>query len=189
MRRILDPIKDRVPGFNPATIEQDGPRIILGLHEHYQRPPLSADATQGQLRPVGPMTMQTPAGSPVTLETLTWETMQRLSKAFFDSVNFLFPLVDREAFNSHVMPSLVRDGFNESMTSTVALLVFALGELAIGGLEGTPIHTYNGRQSGLRGGTSKAPPGLALFNEARKRIGFNLTECSIENVQVYALAG
>lgn len=32
------------------------------------------------------------------------------------------------------------------------------------------------------------PPGLLFFNEARKRMGFNLTECSLENVQIFALA-
>lgn len=189
MQNILEPIKDRVPGLNPATIDRDGTSIVLGIQEQNRRAPLGADGNLGQLKSIGPHSMQAPGGMPVTLESLTWETMQRLSKAYFDTLNFLFPLVDREVFNLDIMPSLARDGPNESMASTIALLVFALGELAISATEGIPIRVYRGRQSGLRGGTGRDPPGLVLFNEARKRMGFNLTECSIENVQAFALAG
>lgn len=181
MRRILEPIKDRVPGFNPATIERDGPSIVLGIHEHFQTAPLSC-----QTKTPEPMSTRIPSW---TLENLTWEGMERLSKSYFDTFNYLFPLVDRHAFNSETMPSLVRDALNESMASTIALLVFALGELAISGSEGIPLRAYNGRAGGLKGGTIMEAPGLVLFNEARKRIGFNLTECSIENIQAFALAG
>ena len=189
IQNILEPIKDRVPGLNPVTIDRDGPSIVLGVQEQNRRVPLGADGSLGQVVSIGPHSIRAPGGVPVTLESLTWETMQRLSKAYFDTLNFLFPLVDRGVFNSEIMPSLARDGPNESMASTIALLVFALGELAISGTEGIPIRTYGNRQSGLRGGTARDPPGLVLFNEARKRMGFNLTDCSIENVQAFALAG
>lgn len=189
MQHLLEPIKDRVPGLNPATIEQDGPKVVLGVHEHFRRMPLSADGSEGQMKTIGPLSMQAPGGIPVTLATLNWETMQRLSKAYFDSLNFLFPLVDRQVFNTEIIPSLVQGGCDESMPATIALLVFALGELVISGSQGIPIRVYNGRPSGLKGGTAREPPGLALFNEARKRMGFNLTQCSIENVQIFTLAG
>ena len=87
------------------------------------------------------------------------------------------------------MASVFNDGFDGSISSTLAFLVFALGEVAIAAVQGPPISVFNGRASGIRGGTAKHPPGLALYNEARKRMGFTLTECSLENVQVYALAG
>lgn len=189
MQHLLEPIKDRVSGLNPATIEQDGPRIVLGIHDHHQRMPLSADGSEGQMKTIGPLAMQAPGGLPVTLATLTWEMMQRLSKAYFDSVNFLFPLVDRQVFNTQIIPSLAQGGLDESMEATIALIVFALGELVISGTQGIPIRVYNGRPSGIKGGTAREPPGLALFNEARKRMGFNLTQCSIENVQIFSLAG
>lgn len=80
------------------------------------------------------------------------------------------------------------EGFDGDTDSVIALLVFALGELAIEGSRGTPIGVHNGRPSGLRGGSLRRPPGLALFNEARKRIGFVLTECDLENVQIFSLA-
>jgi hypothetical protein len=80
------------------------------------------------------------------------------------------------------------DGFDEGISSTLVCLVFALGEVAVS-VSGEPLSTYKGRVSGVRGGTRGRPPGLAFFNEARKRMGFALTECSIENVQMFALAG
>lgn len=116
--------------------------------------------------------------------------MQRLSKAYFDTFNLLFPILDRQFFMSDTLPSLFNRGFGQGITSTIAFLVFALGEVAIAGTEGLPIHvhSHNGRPSGIRGGSKGEPPGLDLFNEARKRMGFNLTECSLENVQIFALA-
>jgi hypothetical protein len=72
--------------------------------------------------------------------------------------------------------------------SVTALLVFALGEVAIEGSRGQPIEEEGGRPSGVRGGSITRPPGLALFNEARKRIGFVLTEGELENVQIFSLA-
>ncbi|KAB5581061.1 hypothetical protein GE09DRAFT_461373 [Coniochaeta sp. 2T2.1] len=188
-QHLLEPLKDKVPGLNPATIETEGPGIVLGFHDPNRRLPLTADGTQGQVKTIGPMSMQTPGVVPLTIGTLTWETMKRLAEAYFNTLNFLFPLVDRQVFLSETLPTIVQTGFDESMTSTVALIVLALGELAESATDGIPIRIYNGRPSGLRGGTAWEPPGLALFNEARKRMGFNLTECSVENVQIFALAG
>ena len=53
---------------------------------------------------------------------------------------------------------------------------------------GKPINAYRDRPSGLRGGSLERPPGLVFFNEARNRIGFVLTECDLENVQIFSLA-
>ena len=189
MQQLLEPIKDKVPGLNPSTIESDGPNIVLGTHEHNEREPLTAHASEGQSKTGGALSINTPDGAPMTVAALTWDTMQTLSKAYFDSLNFLFPLVDRRVFLSETLPALVHDGLSESTASTIALLVFALGELVISGSQGTPIKVRNGRPSGIRGGTAREPPGLPLFNEARKRMGFNSTECSIENIQIFALAG
>jgi hypothetical protein len=114
--------------------------------------------------------------------------MQRLSEAYFDSYNLLCPLLDRQHFMANTMPSVMSEGFGQGMAATIAYLVFALGEVAIAGSDGPPVHNHNGRPSGVRGGTISDPPGLDLFNEARKRMGFNLTDCSLENVQMFALA-
>jgi len=69
----------------------------------------------------------------------------------------------------------------------IALLVFALGEVASEGARDDPIDPYNSRERGVQGGTIKKPPGLAYFNKARKRIGVLSTQCELENVQIFCL--
>ncbi|KUI65989.1 hypothetical protein VM1G_01360 [Cytospora mali] len=70
---------------------------------------------------------------------------------------------------------------DDSVQSTLAYLIFALGEVAV--------DAYNDPSQRLSRGNAAQPPGLVYFNEARRRMGFNLTECSLENVQIFALAG
>jgi hypothetical protein len=124
----------------------------------------------------------------VTFPDLTWETMHRLATSYFDTFNFMYPFMDRQNFISDTLVKVHTEGFNGDTDSVIALLIFALGELALLGSGGDPIEAYKGQPSGLRGGTLERPPGLALFNEARKRIGFVLTECDLENVQIFSLA-
>jgi len=128
------------------------------------------------------------AALPITMSDLNWDSMQRLSKAYFDSFNLLCPVLDRHSFLSSTLPSVFSEGFSQDMASTIAFLVFALGEVALAGTSGPPIHVNNGRPSGVKGGSKGVPPGLDFFNEARKRMGFNLTDCNIENIQMYFLA-
>ncbi|KAF5982883.1 acetate regulatory DNA binding protein FacB [Fusarium bulbicola] len=119
--------------------------------------------------------------------SVDWETMQRLSKAYFDVINILHPVLDRQWFNSNVLSSIINNGFQEGALSSLVLLVFALGEVALTTSE-VPISAYKQRPSGIKGGTIDRPPGLAYFNEARKRMGFGMSEVSLENAQMLALA-
>lgn len=119
--------------------------------------------------------------------SIDWETMQRLTKGYFDAFNFLHPIMDRQWFSSNVLTSILNNGFQENTTSTLVLLVFALGEVAYTASE-VPVSAFKGRPSGIKGGTIDRPPGITYFNEARKRMGFSLTEVSVENVQMFALA-
>lgn len=96
--------------------------------------------------------------------------------------------MDRQNFISDTLTRVKAEGFDGDTDSVIALLVFALGELAIEGSTGSPIEFHDGRPSGIRGGTASRPPGLALFNEARKRLGFVFTQCNLENVQILSLA-
>jgi hypothetical protein len=127
-------------------------------------------------------------GTRITFPRLTRDVMHSLASAYFDTFNFMYPFMDRQNFISDTLTKVHTEGFNGDIDSVIALLVFALGELAVEGYRGTPIEVYKGRPSGVRGGTALKPPGLALFNEARKRIGFVLTDCELENVQIYSLA-
>ncbi|KAK4231456.1 hypothetical protein QBC38DRAFT_465745 [Podospora fimiseda] len=90
---------------------------------------------------------------------------------------------------TETLPSVFSQGFGASSATTVALLVFALGEAAHAGFDGRPIHMVEGHASGMRGGGAHLPPGLVWFNEARRRMGFQYTEVKLENVQIFALAG
>ncbi|KAM0296381.1 hypothetical protein ACHAO9_000022 [Fusarium lateritium] len=107
--------------------------------------------------------------------SIDWETMQRLSKGYFDVINILHPIMDRQWFNSNTLSSILSNGFQEGAISSLVLLVFALGEVALTTSE-VPISAYKQRPSGIKGGTIDRPPGLAYFNEARKRMGFALID-------------
>ncbi|KAK3330785.1 hypothetical protein B0H66DRAFT_74729 [Apodospora peruviana] len=189
VQQLLATVQPKVPSMDLSSVERDAPMTTLGAHNRSVKslPSTTALASRGQ----GPeMSVHGPAlgPSPISVSGLNWDTMQRLSKAYFDSINLVYPILDRHSFFSDILPSLFNDGFGQGMASTIAFLVFALGEVALAGSEGHPIHAHNGRPSGVKGGSKDEPPGLDLFNEARKRMGFNLTECSLENVQIFALA-
>jgi hypothetical protein len=170
------------------SLEQEGSAFIVRVHRG--TPTLPLDEALQERPFVG---MQTPAtrasgGARITFPALTRDTMHRLATAYFDTFNFLYPFMDRQNFISDTLTKVNTEGFNGDTDSVIALLVFALGELALEGTRGNPIDVTRGRASGIRGGTQARPPGLALFNEARKRIGFVLTDCDLENVQIYSLA-
>lgn len=194
IQQLLESLGPMEPGMNHANIEYDGPAIILGLHHSKNRLPSE---------PAGPMILIDPAphtaftiagprsagGLPLATSALTWDSMQKLSSAYFDTFNFVYPIMDRQSFVTDIMTPVFNGGFQDGISSILAFLVFALGEVALAGIQGVPNYTHGGRLTGLKGGSAVHPPGLALFNEARKRMGFSLGECSLENVQIFALAG
>lgn len=80
-----------------------------------------------------------------------------------------------------------RGCIDEGVSGTILLLVLALGRVAIGGNSGAPISVTDNQPSGFRGGSLEEPPGLAEFNEARRRFGFLAVDCTIEYVQIMLL--
>ena len=74
-----------------------------------------------------------------------------------------------------------------SPPTVLALLVFALGQLATEGIFGPPITNVSGAPSGIRGGAPLDPAGLELFNEARARIGSIAFHSDLVNVQILLL--
>ncbi|KAK0660087.1 hypothetical protein QBC41DRAFT_43839 [Cercophora samala] len=175
VQQLFASIQARLPNVNFSSLERDGVSHMLGVH----RPESQGLPSESTLRS---------ERSSGVLSTLTWENVRMWSQAYFDTINLFYPILDRQSFMQETLPSLFRSGFSNSISSTIALLVFALGEVSLEGREGAPVHVYNGRASGVKGGSKSHPPGLALFNEARSRMGFDLTECSLENVQIFALA-
>lgn len=114
---------------------------------------------------------------------LTIRRVNEYSSAYFNTFNMLLPLLDLDLFMDSIVTRVLREGYrNDDLESVVALLVFALGQLAIEGVTGRPAGGSKDEASGFRGGTIEKPPGLGLFNEARRRIGMiNMQPC-LENV-------
>ncbi|KAK3676216.1 hypothetical protein LTR78_003966 [Recurvomyces mirabilis] len=124
----------------------------------------------------------------VVFPTLGVQQIQELSDAYFNTFNVLYPVLNRETFMNGTVAKLLRDGYGDGDSASVlALLVFALGAVAVDGVFERPVSVVNGQPSGFRGGTVDHPPGLALFNEARRRLGFIWTQCTLENVQLNLL--
>ncbi|KAJ4259445.1 Zn(2)-C6 fungal-type domain-containing protein [Fusarium falciforme] len=188
MRQMFESLGQKPP--SPLG-EHDIPAFPRGLRDS------SIALPSEGLQPVGlsgNASLQVPlqlTGSPSALNlsppSVDWETMQRLSKGYFDVINFLHPIMDRQWFNSNTLTSILNNGFQEGAISSLVLLVLALGEVALTTSE-VPISAYKQRPSGIKGGTIDRPPGLGYFNEARKRMGFALSEVSLENIQMFALA-
>jgi hypothetical protein len=99
---------------------------------------------------------------------LTAERVRELSDSYFGTFNMAYPILDQHVFVAETLPPLLADGFSYGDVSVIlALLVLALGELAIEGISGDPVTSASGTSIGLRGGTLQNPPGIELFNEAR----------------------
>lgn len=188
IQHLFASVQPKLPHIDLSAFEKEGPASMVVLRRSdIQSLPTDMSSPVGRDSSIsmhGPVT----APTPITRHDLNWDTMQRLSKSYFDGINLLCPILNRQSFMADTLPKLFNSGFSQNAASTIAFLVFALGEVALAGSEGLPVHIYGGRASGVKGGTKDRPPGLELFNEARQRMGFNLTECSLENVQISALA-
>ena len=126
--------------------------------------------------------------SKVAFPSLGIQHIHELCDAFFNTFNVLFPLLNRDTFMNGTVAPLLRDGYADGDPNAVlALLVFALGQVANEGVFERPISSIGGQPSGFRGGTVDKPPGLAIFNEVRRRIGFVTTQATLESVQILLL--
>ncbi|KAK4247411.1 hypothetical protein C7999DRAFT_14545 [Corynascus novoguineensis] len=188
VQQLIASIRHKIPDLDLSCLEKEGPASVAATRRcELESLPKTVTKAIGQ-GPTMNMDEAVTAQGQTTITDLTWDAMQRLSKAYFDSFNLLCPILNRLSFMSETLPALFNNGVSDDISSAIVLLVFALGEVAIAGSEGPPVHMYNGRASGIKGGTKDEPPGLELFNEARRRVGCNLTECSLENVQMFQLA-
>jgi len=169
------------------TLESDGTSFLVRMHNGQPKLPMDEPL---QDRPfVGMQTQATrnSGGPRITFPALTRDAMYRLTAAYFDTFNFLYPFMDRRTFESDTLAKVCSEGFDGDVDSVIALMIFCLGEVAIEGLTGNPIGEFKGLPSGVRGGSTGRPPGLALFNEARKCLGFVITDSELENVQIFSL--
>jgi hypothetical protein len=108
--------------------------------------------------------------------------------ALRSNFNVLLPLLEANMFMDGAVARLLREGYrDDDPESVLALLVFALGQLAIEGVTGYPTRASHDESSGFRGGSIERPSGLGLFNEARRRIGMVSTQPCLETVQIMLL--
>jgi hypothetical protein len=120
--------------------------------------------------------------------TITIQQVQEYTDAYFDTFNLICPILRYDSFRDEISSRLLREGYADGDPECVlALMVYALGQVAIEGVFGEPISTQHGVPSGFRGGTHASPPGIETFNEARRRFGLVESTCAIENVQVLLL--
>lgn len=97
-------------------------------------------------------------------------------------------MLDEDVFMIGVVARVLQNGFVDRDIDTIlALTVFALGRTAIEGTLSGSIRSHDGSPSGFCGGSVENPPGIKLFCEARRRLGFVVTSCSLENIQVLLL--
>ncbi|KAK4168735.1 hypothetical protein QBC43DRAFT_341396 [Cladorrhinum sp. PSN259] len=178
VKQLLASIQPQVPHIDLTTLDEDGVATMLAIHRvaHEFVP----------IEPFGPTSAQTILNMP---GASILDHLRRLSEAYFDTFNSIYPILDRRYFMTQTLPTVFNDRFSATTSSTVAILVFALGEASMAGFDGPPLHIYDGRLSGVKGGSANKPPGIEWFNEARRRLGFNYTEISLENIQMFALAG
>ncbi|KAL2024199.1 hypothetical protein VTK56DRAFT_9355 [Thermocarpiscus australiensis] len=190
IQQLLASVRAKIPTLDLSVLEREGTACMIGFRRSLsQRLPKESAGVAGQDSGIDVHNSARDQPRAITPSDLDWDTVQKLSKAYFDSFNLLYPVLDRQFFMSTTLPALFSDGSSQGVESTLAFLVLALGEASIASSDGLPVHVYNGRESGVRGGTKDKSAGWDLFNEARRRMGFILTECNLENVQVFALAG
>lgn len=115
-----------------------------------------------------------------------WGSVAGQSTLYFDTFNLIHPVLDQETFMNHTIQSAAEDNLGASADSTLLYLVLALAEIAAATLYPEPIYADPGSHEEE---LQKRPPGLRFFNEARQRMGFLMAGCTLENIQIYILAG
>ncbi|KAK8126269.1 uncharacterized protein PG998_002028 [Apiospora kogelbergensis] len=129
----------RIAAMVEPLVKKNGAAAMLDLHA--RATPLPQDtfemaaSRRGSMVPSIEVPLRNPSGGlhmdPVSF---SWENMHRLSKAYFDTFNLLYPFMDRAQFQTEILSSVAANGFDESLNSTLACLVLALGEVAISGI-------------------------------------------------------
>lgn len=173
------------------TLSDEGSAFMIQVCNGMPKLPLDGVVFEQPFMGMQSQATRQQGGARVTFMYLTNDEMDRLAKAYFNTYNLLYPFMDRDSFMSDILLKVKSEGFDSDTISVIALLVLALGEVALDSVE-TPsqfgLRGDGGGNSNSIGTIERRHPGIKLFNEARKRIGFVLTDCELENVQVFSLA-
>jgi len=161
MQQLLATVQSKIPTLDLSSVERNRPTIMFSLQKSASQG-LPTNTAFRSIMPASGVSARTPApcSIPVTVPDVNWDSMQRLSKAYFDTFNLIHPVLDRRSFLTQTLPSVFNNGFGEDLASTITFLVLALGETALAASDGLPLYSYNGRSSGIKGGSKDRPPGL-----------------------------
>lgn len=176
--------------FAPASVESQTAALL------FQKTPWSWVQQLEVLKHPEPLPRDGNGGAPMafgfveansTVSSLTVEIMRTYSNVFFATFGRIWPQVISNAeFEASIMSAVVTSGFDRTINQAItvtALLIFALGKAAMDFTFGNTAHPG----SGARGGIRDSPPGLDLFNEARRRFEDMATQTNIEHIRIQLL--
>lgn len=116
--------------------------------------------------------------------------IQDYTDAYFKTYHTLLPILDEKEFVEDVVARVICGNYPDGDPRTVlALTVFALGQMALECTVRQKASRERRFRSGFRSGSAGRPPGIELFCEARRRLGFISTSCTLDNVQILLLQG
>ena len=120
--------------------------------------------------------------------TLNRRYVESICSIYFRTFHCTYPILDRSHFYSTLLPQVCSNSFSgNDSSSALVLMILALGTLAWEGAMGPRIVDETGRETGIRGGSAKNPPGLVFLNQAIARLGVALTQWNTENLMCYIL--
>ncbi|ETN39399.1 uncharacterized protein HMPREF1541_05622 [Cyphellophora europaea CBS 101466] len=130
------------------------------------------------------------------LADLSVSTVRELSDAYFATFNLMTPVLDRKLYFHRTLGAAINGGFGYDADSCVVLMTMALGCWGSQTLSESHRTSPLYHPSPLSDRSHHTPseqstrdlPGLAFYNEARKRIGFLECEHSMQICQFYLLA-
>ena len=168
-------------------IKEDGTPWFLKLDLAKHSSGLPAEHFMSR-SPTGTPDQHTARSKRVRFPALPEETIKKYVWQYFDTYNVLYPLLDKTDFCNKHLWQVIQNGFgDQDLSSILCLLVLALGKVA-DVVQSRDHSSYVGAHSNSMDGiTPEHPPGLEIFNEARKRLGFTVSQCNLENIQIMLL--
>ena len=121
---------------------------------------------------------------------LSVSLVRELSTAYFTTFNLANPILDREFFMRHTLPTAISTGFEYNIESCVVLITMALGCWGQKALDEAGLNSHRSQEAmdPLKPrGPESGIPGMDLFNEARKRMAFLLGNKSMQSCQCHLL--
>lgn len=122
------------------------------------------------------------------LADLSLSTVRELCSAYFATFNLANPVLDRKQYFQQTLGNAINGDFGYDADSCIVLMTMALGTFGIRALKECKPLSTEARARPASTQTSSEPPGLAYYNEARKRVGFIEGDHTMQTCQFYLLA-